>query len=309
MALKKITPSGVLLILTGLILLTSCRNKMTGKSEEILARTPVTITRPVLKNMQETLEFPAITVYLVKNVVRSSITGTIEDVAVRQGDRIKKGALLLIIKSREAVALQNTERTDSALRFKGTISVYSPNAGIISIIARQRGDFVQEGDDLVEVSDPGSIVFLLEAPYEMTAYIEKNRICSLTLPDNTILKGQIGDRLAEMDARNQTVRYIVNTKAKEPLPENLIASAIITKSVKKEAVVIPRQALLGNETLNDFWVMKVINDSTAVKVRVTRGIETDSEVEIAGPVLLPTDRVVLTGNYGLPDTALIIIEK
>jgi hypothetical protein len=55
--------------------------------------------------------------------------------------------------------------------------------------------------------------------------------------------------------------------------------------------------------------MKVINDSTAVKIPVTKGIENEKEVEILEPKFVPTDRILLTGNYGLPDTASIIIEK
>ncbi len=31
-------------------------------------------------------------------------------------------------------------------------------------------------------------------------------------------------------------------------------------------LVLPKQAVLGNETQTEFWVMKLINDSTAVKV-------------------------------------------
>jgi hypothetical protein len=55
--------------------------------------------------------------------------------------------------------------------------------------------------------------------------------------------------------------------------------------------------------------MKLLNDSIAVKVLVKKGIETINEVEITDPVFNPSDRVILTGNYGLPDTATIIIMK
>jgi len=301
--------SGFTLTLAVLILPASCRNQKAGNSGGVIARTPVTVISPGYKDMREILEFPAITEYLIKHVVRSPITGSVEEIAVKQGENVKKEELLFILKTREASALQNAAQVDSAMGFKGAINVYSPDAGVVGSISRQAGDFVQEGDELVKISDPRSLVFILEVPFEMEGYIKKSKTCTLALPDNTVLKGETGQRLSEMDIRNQTVRYMVTTKPPEPLPENLIASAVITKSVKEGAVVIPKQALLGNETMNDFWVMKIINDSTAVKVHVTKGIETDNEVEITGPLLLPSDRVILTGNYGLPDTASIIIEK
>ena len=55
--------------------------------------------------------------------------------------------------------------------------------------------------------------------------------------------------------------------------------------------------------------MKLINDSTAIKVVVSKGFENNDEVEITEPVFLSSDRIVLTGNYGLPDTARIAIIK
>jgi hypothetical protein len=74
-------------------------------------------------------------------------------------------------------------------------------------------------------------------------------------------------------------------------------------------MVLPKQAVLGDETQTTFWVMKLINDSTAVKIIVNKGFENNEEVEITNPEFLPSDRIVRTGNYGLPDTARITIVK
>jgi hypothetical protein len=53
--------------------------------------------------------------------------------------------------------------------------------------------------------------------------------------------------------------------------------------------------------------MKLINDSTAIKVVVRKGFENNDEVEITEPEFLASDRIVMTGNYGLPDTARVSI--
>jgi hypothetical protein len=87
---------------------------------------------------------------------------------------------------------------------------------------------------------------------------------------------------------------------------NAIVSVI--KSSRPKAAVLPKSAVLGNETQTDFWVMKLINDTTAIKVTVTKGFENNEEVEIKEPVFLKTDRIILTGSYGLPDTARVIIK-
>jgi biotin carboxyl carrier protein len=289
--------------------ITCCKNRKSTSEIEISSRTPVTVTNPVVKDIRETVEFPAVSEFLVKNVIKSPITGDVVKVTVKQGDGIKRGDLLFILKTREAAALQNKTEIDTTLNFKGEINIPSPKDGIVSTVSHQAGDFVQEGDELVLICDPKSLVFILEAPFEMTEYVEKNKTCPLVLPDNTILRGSISGKLPEMNVQNQTVSYIINPQTSEELPENLIASAVITKKLDNNTVVLPRPALLENETMNEFWVMKVIDDSTAIKIPVTKGIENESEVEILEPKFLPSDRILLTGNYGLPDTASIIIEK
>ena len=52
--------------------------------------------------------------------------------------------------------------------------------------------------------------------------------------------------------------------------------------------------------------MKLIDDSTAVRVPVKIGNSTADSMEVFGP-LVPTDRIVLTGGYALPDSSKIII--
>ena len=55
--------------------------------------------------------------------------------------------------------------------------------------------------------------------------------------------------------------------------------------------------------------MKMIDSITAVKVAVIKGMETKDRVEIVSPKFSPDDKILLTGNYGLPDTAKVKITK
>ncbi len=55
--------------------------------------------------------------------------------------------------------------------------------------------------------------------------------------------------------------------------------------------------------------MKLLDDSTAVKIAVKKGIETADKIEIVSPSFNPADRFVLTGNYGLADTAKISLPQ
>jgi hypothetical protein len=64
---------------------------------------------------------------------------------------------------------------------------------------------------------------------------------------------------------------------------------------------------MTNETLDQYWVMKLDNDTTAVRVNVSKGIENDSLVQIITPRLHPTDRVISEGGFGLPDTVSVVV--
>jgi biotin carboxyl carrier protein len=298
------------LILSAAVILPFCKNSG-SKSEEakIEAKTPVTIVSVSDKPISETIDLSAVSVFMNKNIIRSVTTGTIEDISVTPGDFINRDQLLFTVKTREAMAIQNTQSGDSSLNFKGIIKIFSPKEGIISSISHQNGDFVQEGDELAVIAEQNSLVFILEVPFEFKSLIEKRNTCSLRLPDNSVITGLIKGTLPEMNVQAQTISYLVKPVTTSRLPQNLIAVASIIKNSKGNAAVLPKPSVLGNEALTEFWVMKLVNDSIAIKVIVKKGMETNTEVEITDPVFSPFDRVILTGNYGLPDTASIIIMK
>lgn len=297
----------VILITVGLV--AACKNKKGEGEKNIEAKTPVTLTKPVIKNISETVEFQAVTSYVRKNIIRSSTTGLVENVMVVPGDIVSSNKLLFTIRTREAAALQSAFKNDSSLLFKGIIKVFSPESGVVSSVSHQSGDYVQEGDELAVLSDQNSMVFILDVPAEQISLIEKTKECSLKLPDNKIIQGKITGRLPEMNVQTQTVSYIVKTVEPLHLPQNMIVVASIVKSIKSNAIVLPKAAVLGNEALTEFWVMKLINDTTAVRVPVRKGIETEGEIEIIEPAFFPGDRILLTGNYGLADTASVTVNK
>jgi multidrug efflux pump subunit AcrA (membrane-fusion protein) len=292
-----------------IVLSYSCKH-VTGTSEKVTeAKTPVTLVPVTFKSVTSTFELPAVSMFMNRSIIRATTTGTIERISINPGDFIANDQLLFTIRTREAMALNNSIKDDSSLSFNGLINITSHNEGVISSVSYRKGDFVQEGDELAVVSEQNSLVFILEVPFELDSYIEKNRRCIIVLPDNRHIDGTVSGKLSEMDMQSQTVRYIVKALAEGRLPANLIAKISLVRSIIDRALVLPKQAVLGNETQTEFWVMKLINDSTAVKVKIKKGFENNDEVEITDPLFLASDRIVLTGNYGLPDTARIGIIK
>jgi hypothetical protein len=77
---------------------------------------------------------------------------------------------------------------------------------------------------------------------------------------------------------------------------------------KLNTLCLPLAAIQTNETQTEFWVMKLLNDSLAVRVPVTVGLQNDSLKEVITGVTIH-DRIITEGGFGLGDSSLVGISK
>ena len=298
------------MLISGLMVLSlSCKHAAPSPEETTEVKTPVTVAPVEYKSVTSTISLPAVATFMNKNIIRATTSGMIEKILIAPGEFISDGQLLFTIRTREAMALDKKAQADTSLIFKGSINIISHKEGVINSVAYQKGDFVQEGDEMAVVSEQNSLVFIMDVPFELDKYVERNRNCRIILPDNRQIDGTITRKLPEMDMQSQTIRYVIKPSSTGRFPGNLIASVNLIKSSNEKALILPKPAVLGDETQTEFWIMKLLNDSTAVKISVTKGFENNEEVEIVNPAFLPSDRIVVSGNYGLPDTARVTIIK
>lgn len=268
------------------------------------AKTPVQVTTVYTKALYKSIELRATSLFLKKVSVKANATGYIDDITVSIGDNVRPGQVLFTLKTKEATAIENQKpETDSMLDFSGLLKIRAQKNGIVTLLAHQKGDYVQDGDELALIAERASLAFILDVPFELRRHVKPGTGCTLILPDSTVLRATVRSALPTVDALSQTQSYIVAAAGEQNLPENLIAKVRIITDTKAQAQVLPKSALLADETQTQFWVMKLINDTTAIRVPVTKGIETDNEAEITAPLFGPGDRIILSGNYGLPDTA------
>ena len=286
--------------------------KVEVKTEEKTATgaTPVTVTEPVTGNMSETIELNATSTFLLKTPVKSSANGYLQLVNAEIGRYVTRGQELFIVKTKEAQSLGNTiTKIDTSLHFDGSIHIKSPGTGFISQLSSQSGDYVQDGEQLAIITDTRSFAFILALPYELKPYLAGNRQLQLKLPDGTVLNGYVAMALPTVDSASQTQSHVIKVTTNRQIPENLIAKVSIVKQSRSNTVSLLKAAVLSDEIQSQFWIMKMIDSVTAVKVPVKKGLETVDKVEILSPVLSLSDKILLTGNYGLPDTAKVTVIK
>lgn len=126
------------------------------------------------------------------------------------------------------------------------------------------------------------------------------------MPDGKLMTGAITSVMPVVDSASQTQSVVIKVNEKN-LPVNLIAKVKVQKTERSNAISLLKQSVLSDETQTNFWVMKLLDSTTAVKVPVTKGIETGDRIEIVSPKFSVSDKFLLTGNYGLADTAKISI--
>ncbi len=300
-----------LFLITGISLcLCACHSNEKAADDDnadVKAQTPVTVTTIDQSSLADYIEVNATSVFQQKNYVKSNANGYIQLANAQPGHFVSKGQLLFTIKTKEAQAIGNTiNALDTTLKFSGVNKIKAAGPGYISVLNHQAGDYVQDGEALATISDRSSFVFVMQLPYELRSYVKSGQDIQLTLPGGQKLDGRVASFMPSVDTVAQTQGVVIKVNS-EQIPENLVAKARIIKSEKSNTASLPKSALLANETQTEFWVMKLINPTTAVKVPVTKGIESGDRVEILSPKFSAQDKIVVTGNYGLADTAKVKI--
>jgi hypothetical protein len=294
-----------------LFVFASCQHAADTESEEAPDPiTPVQITTVGDSSLIESVEVTAVSTYLEKSFVKANINGYVLTANAQTGKQVGSQQILFSLITKEAKAIGNSvNKLDPDLKFSGISNIRAAQSGLIVKVNHQKGDYVQDGEALATISNRNSLVFLLDLPYEYTQLIKSNHNLQIELPDGQKMNGVLSGTMPAVDSLAQTQRYIIKVNAGNLIPEGLIAKVRLPKLNHPNAQVLPKSAVLSNETEDEFWVMKMINDSTAVKVNVTKGIENTNLIEVIAPKFDKKDRIITSGNYGIADTAKVKILK
>jgi multidrug efflux pump subunit AcrA (membrane-fusion protein) len=288
-----------------LLLITSCKQAIPEDATDNV-QTPVSVTHISKEPMQEYIELNATATFLLKSYAKANATGYLQSTNIHPGQLVHRGQILFTVKTKEAVSIGNAVNAlDSSFKFSGTNSIKASADGYITSLDHQPGDYVQDGEQLAVISN--NFVFLMNMPYELHNAVINHHTVDITLPGGEKITGTISAAMPTVDSVAQTQSIIITIDGNHTIPENLVVKVSIPAVSKTGVTTLPKTAVLANETQDEFWVMKIMNDSTAVKVPVKKGIEANDRIEIISPVFSDNDKILITGNYGLEDTAKVKI--
>lgn len=288
-----------------LVCLAGCSRITPDKATtEKAPETSVTVTHISRGNIPKEIILSATTAYLNKSMITAPIPAFVSNVYVQPGCIVQAGQTLYTLETKEHHALSGAITPQEA----GVISVKAGITGIVTSVSQQEGSYVPEGATLCMMAELNSLVFELNVPYEELRYTTPDRKCTLILPDETRLTATIQAPLATMNPASQTQQVIA--RARSPfLPEGMTVKVLVTANdgSGKERMILPKKAVQSDEMLSRYWVMKLADDTTAIKVPVKVWNSNTDSIEITSPTLSLTDRIILTGGYALEDSSRVVI--
>jgi len=279
-------------------------------------------------------------------IVRPEIAGRVTQISFKEGEAVSKGAMLLrldgsvqqadlerakanfvLSKSKfdRAVELRkqgfiSSQATDEAenvlhvakadvelmqARFDKT-AIVAPFAGTIGLRQISVGDYVKEGQDMVNLESLDPLKVDFRVPEISLSQVRDGQTLQISLdalPDK-VYDGRVYaiNPLIDANGRSIVIRAQVSNKDGKLRP-GMFARVRLFTSGSKDTLVVPEESLfpLGD----DKYVYKVV-DSKAMRQKVEIGQRREGRVEIVNG-LAPEDVVVTAGVIKLRDGAPVSI--
>lgn len=240
--------------------------------------------------------------------VKPPVNGRIEDILVREGEKVKAGRILAWMSSIERSALLDAARGqgEEALRYwKETykaIPLISPIDGTVIVAVTQPGQTVAASDAVIVISD--QLIVRAQADETDIGGIKPGRDAFITLdayPGEKI-KAVVGHIYYESKTVNNVTIYAVDV-----LPESVpsffrsgMNAAIDFLSEVRDRVLLVPVAAVHKEKGETFVLIRRDDEKEPVRRAVSLGITDDKNYEILSGLDIGDTVIVTTKKYSLP---------
>ncbi|MAZ28504.1 MAG: hypothetical protein CL868_15690 [Cytophagaceae bacterium] len=286
----------------------ACKKKVEAVSEK---KAPINVTVVAVEqnDIKEYLTFNGVTQYQKKENIRSNVTGYISWMKYKIGDNIRNGQTFASVRTKEQDALKEAVKIDSSLsKFVSPITIRSNASGVFTVLNITTNDYVAEGDVLATVVQPKSLVIQVNLPYEYEDAIQIGSSCEIILQNGEVISAKVTGKLPTIDPVAQSQIFLIALPDAN-LPESLNVQVRTIYKEDTTAMTIPKTALQTNELLSDYWVLKIVNDSMALREKVVPLLKNDSLIQIKSETLKVNDLVITKGGYQMQDSTIVSFKK
>jgi Cu(I)/Ag(I) efflux system membrane fusion protein len=248
-------------------------------------------------------------------------------VAHSEGERVRKGEKLLELYSPDLVNAQEefvqalasgnkglirasrarlvalgipadqVKRLEKTRKVQQTISIYSPQDGVVSRLMVRHGMYVTPKDQVMSLADLSSVWLLAEIFESQADWVKVGfpaEVSLAFLPGRT-WEGKVEYIYPSLDPKTRTLKARLRfDNPDEALKPNMYANVKIYGGPKEDAIVIPAEALI--RTGRESRVVIALGEGRFASRTVTPGIESGDWVEILAGIE-PGEEVVTSGQF------------
>ena len=290
-----------------------------------LAATPVHMTVVERGNIAITVTGPGRTDALDLQKIRAPFTGILTLLRIAVGDRVGADQVVAAVVNQPSQAAligaeamlrsastpaQRSDAERALLLAKQNLIVTqlrAPRGGVVVSRGASEGDLVNQGDSILTIASAGSIVFVARIAQADLALVRLGQRANVNLPGQLSAVPGLVHGLLPADTNSVMtvpVRIDFSTNlqtAGAPIQTGLFGTGEITVGERFAVPIVPAAAILRDDISGVSRVALVTPAGLAHWVNVTTGATQGGNVEIKYPALTPGQRVIVSGQVGLPE--------
>ena len=292
-------------------LATACSREKPEETVADVQPIAVEVERPKTADIDDVLVATGETAALSTVRLASPIAGRVTDLAVKPGDRVTRGQVVAHVLSLENEAAlagfamlrsPSSGEPASPSRIEREVAtravpVAAPIAGLVIDRLHNPGEQVPQGEALVELFDPSSVVAIAQVPAESAGRVAPGMNAVVT-GAGFRGEGKVDSTVPLLTPGALTVP--VRIALGDPKPTSLLHAAVecrITLAEHHGVLSIPASALLGPPRGHGGEILIVV-DGKAKRTPIHLGVRSADQIEVISG-LGADDRVIVEGGYGL----------
>ncbi|MDD3297126.1 MAG: efflux RND transporter periplasmic adaptor subunit [Candidatus Omnitrophica bacterium] len=220
--------------------------------------------------------------------IKPSISGRIEEILVREGDKVKKGDVLAMMSSTDRAALIDAAGSKDQETLKYWQEVYketpvmSPINGEVIVRSVEPGQTVTTSDDILVLSDR----LIVSAQFDETdigrVKVGQNALITLDAYPDVKIKGEVDHIAYESEVVNNVNIYNVDIVPKN-VPDFFRSGMSVDTEViereHKDVLTIPLEAVFYRQE-KAFVKVKNVSGGSIQERAITTGLSDEKSVEV-----------------------------
>lgn len=288
--------------------------------------TPVTMAVVSARTIEVTVSGTGEIDALEDERVRAPFNGLLTDLSVNIGDRVVAGQTVgsMVAENSDAAvrgarSMVSSARTpaqraaaDEALRVAEANIVHAPlrvaKTGVVIARPASAGERLAQGDSVISIGVTGLMVFFADVSQGDLALVRAGERARVILAARRgWIPGVVTAVMPADTGSTATMRVRIDlAQSSSSVTVGLFGTAVIVVAQHENTPAVPKPALLRDDITGITQVAVVGKDSVAHWVQVKPGIADSSWVEILSPRLPIGERVITTGQVGLPDSTPVV---